>query len=123
MRFLMTLALAGIFAAPAASAAQQVLSTAMDCGAQGTPASGETANLHGNWDLLMDVGGTPSFGLMSIGLIDGAYGGSLTPARTAPVVLRRIVLNGNDIHLSPPQAGAMSCSTAGFGGGDRMCGW
>ena len=43
--------------------------------------------------------GTPSFGLMSIGFVGAEYGGSLMPARTAPVVLRRITLTGNKIQM------------------------
>ena len=43
--------------------------------------------------------GTPSFGLMSIGFVGADYGGSLAPARTAPVVLRSITLAGNGIRM------------------------
>ena len=43
--------------------------------------------------------GIPSFGLMSIGFVGADYGGSLAPARTAPVVLRKISLTGNNIHM------------------------
>jgi hypothetical protein len=31
--------------------------------------------------------------------VGAAYGGSLAPARTAPVVLRKINLSGNNIHM------------------------
>ena len=43
--------------------------------------------------------GLASFGLMSIGFVGADYGGSLAPSRTAPVVLRRIALTGNKIHM------------------------
>jgi hypothetical protein len=99
MKCLMTLALAAAFAAPAAVAAQPATSIAVNCGAGAATAGGEAPNLHGNWDFLMDVDGTPSFGLLSIGLVDGGYGGSLTPVTTAPVVLRRITLTGNSVHM------------------------
>ena len=125
MKFLMTFALAAAaFAAPAAAAAQPATSIAVDCGAGAAAAAGDEApNLHGNWDFLMDVEGTPSFGLMSIGRIDGGYGGSLTPVRTAPVVLRRIILTGNSLHMVV----ASSEGDVLFDGrlsakGDRMCG-
>lgn len=123
MKCLMTFALAAAFAAPAALAAQPPGSIAMDCGTGVGTAGGEAPNLHGNWDFLMDVDGTPSFGLLSIGLIDGGYGGSLTPTRTAPVVLRRIKVTGNTIHM----AVASRESDVLFDGrlsakGDRMCG-
>ena len=99
MKCLMTLALAAAFAAPAAVAAQPATSVAVNCDAGAAKAGGEAPDLHGHWDFLMVPRGTPSFGLMSIGLVDGGYGGSLAPARTAPVVLRRITLAGNSIHM------------------------
>jgi hypothetical protein len=123
MKCLMTLALAAAFAAPAAIAAQPATSITVDCGAAAAAAGGEAPNLHGNWDFLMDVGGEPSFGLMSIGLIDGGYGGSLTPARTAPVVLRRITLTGNRIHMAvASREGDVLFDGILSAKGDRMCG-
>ena len=67
--------------------------------------------------------GTPSFGLMSIGVVGADYAGSLAPERTAPVVLRKITVTGNNIHM-------VVASTEGdvlFDGklsakGDYMCG-
>ena len=99
MKFLMTLALAAAFAAPAALAAQPTVPVALKCDAGAATAGGEAPNLHGHWDFLMVPRGIPSFGLMSIGFVGADYGGSLAPARTAPVVLRRIDLNGDNIHM------------------------
>lgn len=109
MKRLMTLALAtafaatafaaAAFAAPAAVAAQPATSLAVNCGAEAATAGGEAPNLHGHWDFLMVPRGTPSFGLMSIGFVGADYGGSLAPARTAPVVLRKISLTGNKVHM------------------------
>lgn len=67
--------------------------------------------------------GTPSFGLMSIGFVGADYGGSLAPARTAPVVLRRISLDGRSIRMVV----ASTESDVLFDGnlsakGDFMCG-
>ena len=70
-----------------------------ECDAGAAPAGGEAPNLHGHWDFLMVPRGTPSFGLMSIGFVGADYGGSLAPVRTAPVVLRKITLSGNSIHM------------------------
>ena len=127
MKFLTTLVLAAVLAAPeaaAALAAAPVPSIALSCdaGAAATP-GGEAPNLHGHWDFLMVPRGTPSFGLMSIGFAGADYGGSLAPSRTAPVVLRRLTLAGNRIHM-------VVASTEGdvlFDGtlsakGDLMCG-
>ena len=99
MNFPMSLALAAAFAAPAAVAAQPATSIAVICDAGAAAAGGEAPNLHGHWDFLMVPRGTPSFGLMSIGFVGADYGGSLAPARTAPVVLRNITLTGNNIHM------------------------
>ena len=123
MKRLMTLALIAAFAAPAAAAAQPAPSIAVNCDAGAAMTGGEAPNLHGHWDFLMVPRGTPSFGLMSIGFVGADYGGSLAPVRTAPVVLRRITLTGNKLHM-------VVASTEGdvlFDGllsakGDLMCG-
>ncbi len=99
MKCSVTLGLAATFAATAAVAAPPAPSITMNCDAGAAAAGGEPANLHGHWDFLMVPRGTPSFGLMSIGFVGADYGGSLAPARTAPVVLRRITLTGNTIHM------------------------
>jgi hypothetical protein len=123
MKRLMSLALAAALAAPAGVAAQPATSIAVNCGGGAAPAAVEAPNLHGNWDFLMDVGGTPSFGLLSIGWVDGGYGGSLTPARTAPVVLRRITLTGSSIHMVvASREGDVLFDGRLSAEGDRMCG-
>ncbi len=123
MKCLMTFALAAAFAAPAAGAEQPVTSIPVNCGAQAAAAGGEAPNLHGNWDFLFDAGGTPNFGLLSIGFVDGAYGGSLTPAATAPVVVRKISLTGNAIHLAvASREGDVRFDGRLSARGDRMCG-
>ena len=130
MNRLMILALAAAaLAAPATLAAQTAqpaktaTAIALTCDAGAATAGGEAPNLHGHWDFLMVPRGMPSFGLMSIGFVGADYGGSLAPARTAPVVLRKIALTGNAIHM-------VVASTEGdvlFDGrlsarGDLMCG-
>jgi hypothetical protein len=123
MQRLMTLVLAAAFVAPAAVAAESATSIAVNCGTEAATTDGEAPNLHGNWDFLMDVEGTPSFGLLSIGLIDDGYGGSLTPVRTAPVVLRKITLTGNRIHMVvASREGDVLFDGTLSAKGDRMCG-
>ncbi len=121
---MMTLALtATAFAAPAAAAAEPAPSLAVSCDAGPAATGGEAPNLHGHWDFLMVPRGMASFGLISVGFVGADYGGSLAPARTAPVVLRRVTLTGNRIHM-------VVASTEGdvlFDGrlsakGDYMCG-
>jgi hypothetical protein len=99
MKCLMALAVVASFAVPAAVTAQPATSIAVKCDAGAVKVGGEAPNLHGHWDFLMVPRGTPSFGLMSIGFVGADYGGSLAPARTAPVVLRKIALTGNSIHM------------------------
>ncbi|MFC7536101.1 hypothetical protein ACFQPG_01810 [Sphingomonas sp. GCM10030256] len=119
----MTVALIAAFAAPAALAAKPPTSVAVTCDPGPVRANGEAPNLHGHWDFLMVPRGTPSFGLMSIGFVGADYGGSLAPARTAPVVLRKLMMTGDNIHM-------IVASTEGdvrFDGrlsarGDFMCG-
>ena len=123
MKRLMTLAIAAAFAAPASVAAQTTTPVAIQCDAGAASMGGESPNLHGHWDFLMVPRGLPSFGLMSIGFVGADYGGSLAPARTAPVVLRSVTLNGSAVKL-------IVASTEGdvlFDGrlsakGDFMCG-
>jgi len=123
MKCLMTLALAAAFAAPAAAAAQPATSITVTCDAGAAPAGGEAPNLHGHWDFLMVPRGTASFGLMSIGFVGADYGGSLAPARTAPVVLRNISVNGNNIQMVvASREGDVRFDGKLSAKGDLMCG-
>ena len=110
------------FAAVPAAASESV-NMRFACGAGTATAGAEAPNLHGNWDFLMDAGGEPSFGLMSIGFVGDAYGGSLTPVRTAPVVLRSITLTGNGIHMAvASRDGDVLFDGTLSANGNRMCG-
>ena len=123
MKRSMVFALAAAFAAPAAAAAQSAPSIALSCDAGAAAAGGEAPNLHGHWDFLMVPRGLASFGLMSIGLVDGGYGGSLSPSRTAPVVLRRVTVTGNRIHMAvASREGDVLFDGRLSAKGDRMCG-
>lgn len=123
MKRLMALMLTAALVTPAGVAAEPPTSIAVSCGAGGPPAGGAAPNLHGNWDFLMDVGGTPNFGLLAIGSIDGAYGGSLSLWRTAPVVLRRITVTGDSIHMAVATPGGDVLFNGRLSAtGDRMCG-
>ncbi|HEX8626349.1 MAG TPA: hypothetical protein VF782_14905 [Allosphingosinicella sp.] len=123
MKYLMTFALAAAFAAPAAVAARPATSIALSCDAGAAAAGGEAPNLHGHWDFLMVPRGMASFGLMSIGFVGADYGGSLAPARTAPVVLRRITLTGNGIQMVvASREGDIRFDGRLSAKGDYMCG-
>jgi hypothetical protein len=123
MKRLMMLALLAAFASDALAAEPRPSILNVKCDADAAPAGTEATNLHGNWDILMDVGGELSFGLLSIGLVDGGYGGSLTPVRTAPVVVRRITLTGNTVHMAvASREGDVLFDGTLSAKGNRMCG-
>lgn len=123
MKRLMTLALLAAFASQTMAAEQSTSIINVNCGADSAPAGAEAPNLHGNWDFLMDVGGELSFGLLSIGLVDDGFGGSLTPVRTAPVVVRKITMDGNTIHMAvASREGDVLFDGKLSAKGDRMCG-
>ena len=106
-----------------AGATQPATSIAVTCNAGTAQAGAEAPNLHGHWDFLMVPRGTPSFGLMSIGFVGADYGGSLAPVRTAPVVLRKISLDGNRIHMVvASREGDVLFDGALSAKGDYMCG-
>ena len=132
MKFLTTLVLmAAALAAPETAAAQSAppappapsIALSCDAAAPAATAGREAPNLHGHWDFLMVPRGTASFGLMSIGFVGADYGGSLSPSRTAPVVLRKLTLTGHRVHMTVASTegdvlfdGTLSAK------GDLMCG-
>ena len=123
MKRLMTLALAASVVASAAVAAKPATSIDVNCDAGAAKEGDEAPNLHGHWDFLMVPRGTPSFGLMSIGFVGADYGGSLAPVRTAPVVLRKITLTGNSVHMVvASREGDVLFDGRLSAEGDRMCG-
>ena len=123
MKRLIPLALTAALAVPAAASAQSTPSIAVNCGPPAPTAGGEAPNLHGTWDFLMDANGTPNFGLLSLGYVGNVYGGSLSLWSTAPVVLRKFTVTGNNFHMAVASPdgdvlfdGVLSAK------GDRMCG-
>lgn len=123
MKYPMIIALLAALSVPAAVAAQPAASITMNCGTAAALVGAEIPNLHGNWDFLIDAGGTPNFGLLSIGQVEGGYGGSLTPVTSAPVVLRRITLTGSGIHMVvASRDGDVLFDGTLSAKGDRMCG-
>jgi len=115
-----------VTAAPAAGLAQDVTLLKTTCPKGPSPAAGAAAgepDLSGLWDFYMDVGGIPSFGLLSVGRIDGRYGGTLTPVRTAPVVLRSLTVSDQNVRMIVGSGeGDVTYNAVLSGPGDRMCG-
>lgn len=123
---LFTCGLMLVAAAPAVGLAQEATLLKTTC-AEGPsrPASvpaGEP-DLAGLWDVYMDVGGVPSFGLLSVGRLDGRYGGTLTPVRTAPVVLRSLTVKDRRVQLIVgSREGDVAYNALLSDTADRMCG-
>lgn len=94
-----------------------------ECSAGTATAGGEAPNLHGNWDFLMDFGGAPNFGLLSIGYVGAEYGGTLSLWMTAPVIMREITLTGNKFHMVvASREGDVLFDGTLSPNGNRMCG-
>lgn len=123
---LLACALALVTAAPAAGLAQDATVLKTTCPKGPSPAAGAAAgepDLAGLWDVYMDVGGIPSFGLLTVGRLDGRYAGTLTPVRTAPVVLRSLTVSDRDVRMVVGSAeGDVTYNAVLSGPGDRMCG-
>ena len=115
-----------VTAAPAAGFAQDTALLKTTCVQGSSPAAGAAAgepDLSGLWDFYMDVGGIPSFGLLSVGRLDGRYGGTLTPVRTAPVVLRSLTVGDQNVRMVVGSLeGDVAFNGTLSGAGDRMCG-
>jgi hypothetical protein len=122
MKPLILLGLSATLAA-APAAAQSAPSITIDCDAGAAGPGDPAPNLHGEWDFLMVPGGTASFGVMSIGFVGADYGGTLAPARTAPVVVRRIAVESGRIHmLVASREGDVRFDGRLSAKGDFMCG-
>ncbi len=78
--------------------------------------------LAGSWDVLMDVGGVPSFGLLSVGMLDAGLGGSLalTPG---VVVVRSLKTDGQIVAMIvASREGDVRFDGSLASDGKRMCG-
>ena len=112
--------------APAAGFAQDTTLLKTTCAQGPSRAAGAAASepdLAGLWDFYMDVGGIPSFGLLTVGRLDGRYGGTLTPVRTAPVVLRSLTVSDQNVRMIVGSLeGDVTFNATLSGSADRMCG-
>lgn len=125
MRPIRLACLIAVLAAPTPLLAQEATVTTTACPAPQPVASGAPQpDLHGSWDFHMDVGGSPSFGVLAVGWIDGRYGGTLSPVSTAPVVIRTLTLTDRTIRMVvASREGDVTFDGVLAGAkGDRMCG-
>jgi hypothetical protein len=94
------LILSATLIAPAPLRARPVTPSLAACEAAPFVPAGVAPDLQGQWDFLIQVGATPSPGLMALGPMDGAYAGSLTPHRTNTLAIRRLILDRGAVHMS-----------------------
>lgn len=115
-----------VAAVPAAGLAQDATVLTTSCAPGPSPAASapkSEPDLAGLWDVYMDVGGIPSFGLLSVGRLDGQYGGTLTPVRTAPVVLRSLTVSDRKVRMVVGSLeGDVTYNATLSGSADKMCG-
>ncbi|WP_041372940.1 hypothetical protein [Phenylobacterium zucineum] len=109
-------------ALPLAAHAQDATVLKTTCAQEPSGAAGEP-DLSGLWDFYMDVGGVPSFGLLTLGRLDGRYAGTLTPVRTAPVIVRSLTVTGRNVRMIVgSREGDVAYDAVLSGAADRMCG-
>lgn len=109
-------------ALPVAAHAQGATVLKTTCAQEPSGAAGEP-DLSGLWDFYMDVGGVPSFGLLTLGRLDGRYAGTLTPVRTAPVIVRSLTVTGRNVRMIVgSREGDVAYDAVLSGAADRMCG-
>ena len=117
------LALSATAIATAGQAQDTTTTTLTTTCAPAASASAEAPDLAGLWDFYIDAGGEPSFGLLTVSRLDGAYGGTLTPVRTAPLIVRSIVASGRSVRLTVASLeGDVAFDATLSGKADRMCG-
>jgi len=106
--------------APVPAAASEAVAMRFECRASTTTA--QSPGLAGLWDVLMDVGGVPSFGLLSVGTSGTGLAGSLALS-AGVVVVRSLANDGRAVTMivaSPEGDVRFDGSLAGDG--KQMCG-
>ena len=103
------------------AAASEAATMRFDCGAS-TTKPGQSPELSGLWDVLMDVGGVPSFGLLSLGRLDADLAGSLALA-AGVVVVRSLTFDGPTLTMIvASREGDVRFDGSLASDGKRMCG-
>jgi hypothetical protein len=83
--------------AAAPAAASEPVAMRFDCRDTGAKQV-QARELEGLWDLLMDVGGTPSFGLLSVGMSGPQLAGSVA-MNAGVAVVRSLALDGTNLRM------------------------
>jgi hypothetical protein len=115
--------IAGVALASAAvpAAASEAATMRFECRESVTKPS-QSPELSGLWDVLMDVGGVPSFGLLSLGMSDTKLAGSLA-LNAGVVVVRSLKFDGQTVAMIVASGdGDVRFDGTLASDGKRMCG-
>ena len=87
-----------------------------------TAAQTHSVELTGQWDMVMDVGGIPSFGLLSLGLSDKRLSGSIA-LNAGVAVVRSLTSDGKSVAMIVATGeGDVRFDGSLASDGRRMCG-
>lgn len=115
--------IAGVALASAAvpAAASEASTMRFECSASTTKPS-QSHELSGLWDMVMDVGGVPSFGLLSLGMSGTELAGSLS-LNAGVVVVRSLTFDGQTVAMIVASGeGDVRFDGSLASDGKRMCG-
>jgi hypothetical protein len=115
--------IAGVALASAAvpAAASEAATMRFECPASTTKPS-QSPELSGLWDMVMDVGGVPSFGLLSLGMSGTELAGSLA-LNAGVVVVRSLTFDGQTVAMIVASGeGDVRFDGSLASDGKRMCG-
>ena len=115
--------IAGIALASAAvpAAASEAATMKFECRVATTTAV-KSPDLSGSWDMVMDVGGNPSFGLLSVGRSGTALAGSIA-LNAGVAVVRSLTLDGRTVAMIVTTGeGDVRFDGSLASDGKRMCG-
>ena len=105
--------------------AQDTPPSAGACAAEGGDASlarDSVPDLAGLWDFRIETTNGTSKGFLALGHVDGSYGGSLTPETTNTVVIRRLMVANDSVHMSVATREGDVTFDGRLSGRDTMCG-
>lgn len=115
--------IAGIALASASvpAAASEAVNMRFECPASTTKPS-QPPDLSGQWDMVMDVGGIPSFGLLSLGVSDKRLAGSIA-LNAGVAVVRSLTSDGRTVAMIVSTGeGDVRFDGSLASDGRRMCG-
>lgn len=115
--------IAGVALASAAvpAAATEAATMRFECRESNAKPS-QSSELSGLWDVVMDVGGVPSFGLLSLGTSGTELAGSLA-LNAGVVVVRSLTFDGQTVEMVvASREGDVRFNGSVASDGKRMCG-